>query len=605
MLQIAARFLLLSGLLVGQAARVELRHGEQEAVEELQRYRALDENEFQRFMAGENVSLLATSFSEDDTDLYLPREWQSKLSVVKKLGEGSFGKVFQCKVLCENHQETYVSVKLIVKKEPIVRQEIKVLESMRGVSDFCISAVGEPPFIDNSDGYWIMMPYMNGGELHDFLEKCRRNRGCINGDAEGRKDWTQVDRVFTTSYILGLFHDMVQGVKALHDKAGLHHIDLKPANVMLNCEGGNRCFAAVIDLGLACDPTKNGCGASGTPLYIPREVYLSDRAGMQDAARDVWALGLILYQLLYGNLPPFFRTTRDQLYNKIISYDVNTDGNVPHTQKVDTLVRAMLHMDWKKRPSLSSILAYVKGIVRDTVPVDNNAVAMVQYTPVQRYASVVIPTCLDQKETTTTTTYRYAAAEGFYQPSGAVHHHEGPPRRPPPPPPAPQRRPPPPVPTTSSTPFHFTLQYDNRRRYNYDDRRRHDDGRRHFYDAAPDQQYEPARDRHGRPLVSPVLDEPTTTAFYDQPRRLPPPMHRRLNELVPGLRLLGQPTPAPREYNPNDYAPPAPREYNPNDYAPPGQPPIRLLHLPPRPSFLEAKARPHDMQEETEQDPEE
>ncbi|CAE7205987.1 cst-1, partial [Symbiodinium necroappetens] len=55
---------------------------------------------------------------------------------------------------------------------------------MRGVSDFCISAVGEPPFIDNSDGYWIMMPYMNGGELHDFLEKCRRNRGCINGDAE-------------------------------------------------------------------------------------------------------------------------------------------------------------------------------------------------------------------------------------------------------------------------------------------------------------------------------------------------------------------------------------------------------------------------------------
>ena len=36
------------------------------------------------------------------------------------------------------------------------RQEIQVLESMRGVSDYCISAVGEPPFIDNSDGYWIM-----------------------------------------------------------------------------------------------------------------------------------------------------------------------------------------------------------------------------------------------------------------------------------------------------------------------------------------------------------------------------------------------------------------------------------------------------------------
>ena len=36
------------------------------------------------------------------------------------------------------------------------RQEIKVLEDMKGVSEFCISAVGEPPFIDNKAGYWIM-----------------------------------------------------------------------------------------------------------------------------------------------------------------------------------------------------------------------------------------------------------------------------------------------------------------------------------------------------------------------------------------------------------------------------------------------------------------
>ncbi|CAE7732030.1 hpo, partial [Symbiodinium sp. CCMP2456] len=272
---------------------MELRHGEQalahsetaaaseatlqeEVFEELGRYRALDENEFERFMAGENISL-TTSFREDDTGIELPQEWQSKLSVIRKLGEGSFGKVFQCKVLCEKYKEIYVSVKLIVQKEPMVRKEIQVLENMRGVSDYCISAVGEPPFIDNRDGYWIMMPYMNGGELYDFMKKCQLAHGCLYGGQEGRKDWTQVDPAFTTSYILGLFHDMVQGVQALHEKAGLHHIDLKPANVMLNCEGSNRCFAAIIDLGLACDPTKNGCGRAGTPLYIPREVYLRDR----------------------------------------------------------------------------------------------------------------------------------------------------------------------------------------------------------------------------------------------------------------------------------------------------------------------------------------
>ena len=82
---------------------------------------------------------------------------------------------------------------------------------------------------------------------------------------------------------------------------------------------------------------------------------------------------------------------------------------------------------------------------------------------------------------------------------------------------------------------------------------------------------------------------------------MPENMQRRVNELVPGLRQLTlKPTPAPRQYNPNDYAPPI-QEYNPNNYLPPGQPPIRLLR-PPRLSFLESEAAPHHMQEEAEQD---
>ncbi|CAE7525462.1 CPK1 [Symbiodinium sp. CCMP2592] len=409
MLKILVR-LLLSGQLFGQAARLDSHREEQavgsesmmrgEALANVHRYRALDESEFQRFRAGENVSLIATSFSEDEEDPVLPQEWSEKLSVVKKLGQGAFGKVYQCKVLCEKYKEVYVSVKLIVKKSTMVRQEIKVLEDMRGVSEFCISAVGEPAFIDNEAGYWIMMPYMNGGELSDFLKKCDSDtRGCNSwGSREGRKDWTKLNPAWTTPYILGLFHDMVQGVQALHDKAGLLHLDLKPANAMLNCQG-SACFAAIIDLGLACDPKKpRDCGASGTPLYLPREVYLYERDGLESAARDVWALGLILYELLYIHYPPWFYRSSKTIEQQILDYDVEKDANVPRTQNVDSLVREMLHKDWKKRPSLRQIRTKVSELVYRHTPVDTQAVGMVKWSPAERHASVATPTCLNKKE---------------------------------------------------------------------------------------------------------------------------------------------------------------------------------------------------------------
>ncbi|OLP98403.1 Interferon-induced, double-stranded RNA-activated protein kinase [Symbiodinium microadriaticum] len=415
MLKLPIRLLLSSGLFLGQAARLDSHHEQQadvgskpiqqkEAVQ-LQRYRALDESEFQRWLAGENVSLLAKSFHEDETDdITLPREWSSKLEKIKKLGEGSFGKVYQCKVLCETYKEVYVSVKLIVKKSSMVRKEIQILEDMRGVSDYCISAVGEPPFIDNSAGYWIMMPYMNGGELHDFLHKCNNDiSGCNSARVhEGRRDWTKLDAAWTTPYILGLFDNMVEGVQALHDKAGLLHLDLKPANVMLNCQG-SQCYAAVIDLGLACDPKKRGeCGGSGTPLYMPREVYMNDPEGacaIKDpklpaiGATCVSLRGLggrfqgpakvsqaARYELLYVRAPPFFYAGHGSLSKQIVAYDAEADTHIPRTQTVDNLVRSMLQKDWKKRPSLSEIR---KEIYAAT------------------HASAEIPTCLGTTATTT------------------------------------------------------------------------------------------------------------------------------------------------------------------------------------------------------------
>ncbi|MDP3157006.1 MAG: serine/threonine-protein kinase [Archangium sp.] len=97
--------------------------------------------------------------------------------------------------------------------------------------------------------------------------------------------------------LLSHFIDVVQTVGFAHSKSVVHR-DLKPENVMVSRFGETQ----VIDWGLALvgnEPIEGGIIA-GTPSYMAPE----QAAGVSvDARSDVWALGVMLYELLTGQLP--------------------------------------------------------------------------------------------------------------------------------------------------------------------------------------------------------------------------------------------------------------------------------------------------------------
>ena len=109
---------------------------------------------------------------------------------------------------------------------------------------------------------------------------------------------------------LGLFIDAARGVQHAHQKHILH-LDLKPANLLVS-EVDAKPHPKIIDFGLAVSAVRipgqrNSFALAGTPGYMSPE-----QAGVRygpsevdvDARSDVYALGVVLYQLVAG-APPF------------------------------------------------------------------------------------------------------------------------------------------------------------------------------------------------------------------------------------------------------------------------------------------------------------
>lgn len=139
-----------------------------------------------------------------------------------------------------------------------------------------------------ADGrFALVVPRLRGRTLRQVL------------DARARLPWAIGCRLMAA---------VLDGLHAAHE-AGVVHRDVKPSNVFIGRELGEPVDAVrpiLLDFGLArvdgaCGPGSTSSSVVGSPAYVAPEQVLG---GAQDARTDVYAAGVVLFEILRGE-PPF------------------------------------------------------------------------------------------------------------------------------------------------------------------------------------------------------------------------------------------------------------------------------------------------------------
>ncbi|KAG2383403.1 hypothetical protein C9374_004074 [Naegleria lovaniensis] len=165
--------------------------------------------------------------------------------------------------------------------------------------------------------YYLIVELCSGGELGKLLKKGKLP-----------KSVTTIDGGVKESIAKKFIYHLSKGMKQILDQ-NLIHRDLKPANLLLSkpfqilepnksdlsYKDVDFGFLKIADFGFAREIGPNDLAQTlcGTPLYMAPEILSSQRYNYK---ADLWSLGAIIYELLFGR-PPYMAVNQMDLLNQI------------------------------------------------------------------------------------------------------------------------------------------------------------------------------------------------------------------------------------------------------------------------------------------------
>jgi serine/threonine protein kinase len=246
----------------------------------------------------------------------------------KALGKGGFGHVWKVR-----HKATakIYAIKVInkdyIRKENMVEQINREIEIMYRTDHPHIIKLYN--HYEDDENFYLIMHCAGKGQLYSQLKRMKR-----------------LDERTVAQYMREVF----SAVKYLHElKPPIIHRDIKPENVLLDSDGR----AKLADFGWSnfYDENKKRETYCGTPEYLAPEMVT--KSGHNESI-DIWASGVLMFELLAGRPPFVYKGDAGALYADIRGLKIKWTDDFPLMAK--NLISKILKVKPSERLTLTEIM---------------------------------------------------------------------------------------------------------------------------------------------------------------------------------------------------------------------------------------------------------
>jgi WD40 repeat protein/predicted Ser/Thr protein kinase len=293
---------------------------------------------------------LAESGDDGPGEIAKPLTSIGRYRILRLIGQGGMGTVYEAE---QAHPQRIVALKIIspgMATPELLRrfdQESHALGRLQhpGIAQIYEAGTAETGFGPQP---YFAMEFIQGKPLTDYAREHRLN-------ARQRLD---------------IMARVAEAAHHAHQR-GLIHRDLKPANILVDATGQPK----ILDFGVAraTDSDAQATQATdlgrlvGTLAYMSPEQLLADPLEL-DTRSDVYALGVILYELLAGRLPYDIGKRLDEAVQAIREEDPSRLSAVDRTYRgdIETIVAKTLEKDRTRRyESAAELAADIRRYLQD------------------------------------------------------------------------------------------------------------------------------------------------------------------------------------------------------------------------------------------------